>query len=85
MRDGPGHVGGVAPAGHDVKTPAKELAIQVIVQDEVTGKSELRPGDLTYFDTLNGADDILTTSGKAGGDHGAAQTLQSPPLNLTHA
>ena len=66
-RDGPSHVGGVAPDGHDV-TPKKELATQVIVSDWDSLTPELRPGDITYFDTLNGADDILTTSGKRGGD-----------------
>ena len=66
MRDGPNHLGGVAPAGHDVK-PQKELATQVIVQDWNSTGPELRPGDITYFDTLNGADDIITTSGKSGG------------------
>lgn len=67
MRTGPTHVGGVAPEGHDVKNPAQELATQVIVQDWNSTTPQLRPGDITYFDTLNGADDIITTSGKSGG------------------
>lgn len=51
----------------------EELATQVIVGNE------LRPGDLSYFDVLNGADDVLAGEGVRGGDdfqeHGGMATL----------
>ncbi|MGE0710151.1 MAG: hypothetical protein AB7N76_07425 [Planctomycetota bacterium] len=44
-----------------------ELATQVIVADW-NGEPTLRPGDCSYFDTLNGADDVLAGEGTRGGD-----------------
>ncbi len=44
----------------------EELATQVIVR--TGGRLELRPGDCSYFDVLNGADDVLAGEGVRGGD-----------------
>jgi hypothetical protein len=48
-------------------TGREELATQVIVES-FDGGPELRPGECSYFDTLNGADDVLAGEGISGGN-----------------
>jgi hypothetical protein len=46
----------------------KELDIKVIVEDWSSDGPTLRRGEASYFDTLNGADDVLDGSGTKGGN-----------------
>lgn len=46
----------------------EELDIKVIVESWGSSGAELRRGECSYFDTLNGADDVLTGAGTRGGD-----------------
>src|SRR5262249_20770150 len=67
MRQGPPSV---TITGHTF-TFGKELDSKVLVPG-ADGGFELRPGDATYFDTVNGANNILDGVGmKGGGDFSA--------------
>lgn len=58
---------GETRVGPEVLGSKPELASQVIV-DDWSGGPTLRPGDPSYFDVLNGADDVLTGGKKGGND-----------------
>ena len=49
-------------------TGQQELASQVIVEDWSGSGPKLQPGDASYFDTLNGADNVLAGEGTKGGN-----------------
>jgi hypothetical protein len=68
-----------------------ELAAKVIVEDWSGDGPELRPGDCSYFDVLNGADDVLEGAGTRGGDDfqerggmGTIRTLTTKWLRAKH-
>jgi hypothetical protein len=58
----------------------QELASQVLVEDWDGTGAKLQPGDCSYFDVLNGGDDVLAGNGKKGGndfqEYGGMSTLK---------
>ena len=69
---------GQTRAGPEQLGGAPELDSKVIV-DDWSGGPTLRPGDPSYFDVLNGADDVLQGGKKGGNDmqeHGGMNTLK---------